>query len=438
MRTWCVSAALCLSFCLAPSRLPAQPFQQWLAESDAQLRRGEWQAVLAPAQELVSRLRESEHEYRVLAEGLRVLALAEAGLGRTDEAVWHWQVAQNLRPEITLDPAAYGEAGRLLAQHKLRRRNEPPAGMSVVAAAGLGTGSMPPRKTAGDEPVFTGGLASPRVPKWTRIQAVIDTQGQVVAPVVLAGRMDAIQWAALEAVRTWRFEPARREGQPVAVFLDVTLPTRATAPLTQVVPLSGELGRIHELLLKQQWSKARSRAALLVRSQAEKDEQDPRQVAAGLALVALAKAGSGDPSSICYWHTAQGFESELYHADLGAYGPAGAFLEANNPWMQLREEIFHVGPTPAGGTVTRPEKKGGAMPAYTERARVARINGIVVTELVLGDDGIIHQLRVLKSLPLGLELRTVSTLCEWRFKPATLNGKPVPVDYTLTTGFNIQ
>jgi hypothetical protein len=437
MKTWCVSVALCLAFLLMSSRLPAQPFKERMAELDAQLRRGEWMTVQASAREIASYYRQSAYDYGLLAEGLRLLALAEAGMGRTDEAVWHWQVAQNLQPELELVPAAYGEAGQLLARHRLRHRDEPPAGMNVVATADLGADSTPPRKVAGEEPIFTGDLASPRTPKWARLQVVIDAQGQVVEPVVLAGSLEAVRWAALEAVRSWRFEPARRGGQAVAIFLEIALPARTATPLAEVVPLDGVAESIHKLIVKQQWTKARRAAATLVWSLAERDEREPKRVAAALALVALAKAGSGDQSSVCYWHAAQDFDRDLYQADLSAYGTAGALLEESNPW-QSSEKIFRVGSTPAGGTVLRPEKIGGATPAYTDKARLAGVRGIVVTEMTLGENGIIHQLRVLKSLPLGLELRTVSTLCEWRFKPATLDGKPVPIDYTLTTTFDIR
>jgi hypothetical protein len=110
-------------------RLEREVLEQKLVDLDARLRRDEWQAVHAPALDFVSRLREAGPENAPLAEGLRVLALAEAGMGRTEEAIWHWQVAQSLQPKIELDPAAYGEAGRLLATRKLRQRDEPPAGM---------------------------------------------------------------------------------------------------------------------------------------------------------------------------------------------------------------------------------------------------------------------------------------------------------------------
>jgi len=37
----------------------------------------------------------------------------------------------------------------------------------------------------------------------------------------------------------------------------------------------------------------------------------------------------------------------------------------------------------------------------------------------------------------GLDLTMLATLCEWRFKPATLGGRPVKVYYTLTTTFEV-
>jgi len=403
---------------------------------DAQLRRGEGQTVHAAVEKLVAGFRASPPEDGLLAVGLRTLALAEAGTGRREEAAWHWQVAQNLQPGFAPDLAAYGDAGAFLAQQALRRRDEAPAGMEAVAMADLGPGSTPPRKIAGEKPVIPAFLASPQAPRWVRLQAVIDTQGQVVEPVVLAGRSEAMRWAALEAIRTWRFEPARRAGQPVAVFLDILLPPRTEAPLAEMVPLTGELGGVHDLLLKQQWTEARAKAAALVKSVAEEGNTDPRRSAAALAFLALADAGVGGASSICYWHAAQGLSTDLYNADLAAYGAAGSLLEAGNPWM-LDERILRVGTSPTGERVDRPEKIAGGPPQYTARDRHAHVQGTIVTEIVVGEDGRVSQPRLLKGLAPGTDLRTLPTLCDWRFKPATSGGKPVKVYYTLTISFAV-
>jgi len=39
---------------------------------------------------------------------------------------------------------------------------------------------------------------------------------------------------------------------------------------------------------------------------------------------------------------------------------------------------------------------------------------------------------------MGLDKSAVEAVQTWRFKPATLNGTPVPVCYVLTVNFQIQ
>ncbi len=47
-------------------------------------------------------------------------------------------------------------------------------------------------------------------------------------------------------------------------------------------------------------------------------------------------------------------------------------------------------------------------------------------------------LRVLKASPFGLTESAVETVKKWKFKPATLNGEPVAVYYSLTVSFRLQ
>lgn len=53
------------------------------------------------------------------------------------------------------------------------------------------------------------------------------------------------------------------------------------------------------------------------------------------------------------------------------------------------------------------------------------------------EDGRVTHPRVLQGLSPGLGLNTLITLCDWRFKPATLAGEPVGVYYTLTINFSV-
>jgi TonB family protein len=91
-----------------------------------------------------------------------------------------------------------------------------------------------------------------------------------------------------------------------------------------------------------------------------------------------------------------------------------------------------------GGNITEPVKVSGPNPLYPEAARRARIQGVVVLECTIGKDGTVKQAKVLRGLPLGLTESAQDAVKKWRFKPSTLNGKPVEVLYILTVRFNLQ
>lgn len=77
-------------------------------------------------------------------------------------------------------------------------------------------------------------------------------------------------------------------------------------------------------------------------------------------------------------------------------------------------------------------------PRYTEEARRAGITGTVTLEGHLGCDGRVSRIRVVKSLPMGLDEESVETLSQWRWAPAKADGKPVLVFFTLTVSFQLQ
>ncbi|HKO57438.1 MAG TPA: energy transducer TonB, partial [Thermoanaerobaculia bacterium] len=77
-------------------------------------------------------------------------------------------------------------------------------------------------------------------------------------------------------------------------------------------------------------------------------------------------------------------------------------------------------------------------PVYTEVARRAKIEGIVIIEAIIDRNGQVTDVRVLKPLPMGLDNAAMEAVKKWKFKPGTLNGTPVPVIYNLTVNFRLQ
>lgn len=97
------------------------------------------------------------------------------------------------------------------------------------------------------------------------------------------------------------------------------------------------------------------------------------------------------------------------------------------------EEPYRV-----GDQVTRPEKIAGVPPVYTEEARKAGVTGVVILEAIIDERGDVVNIRVLKGLPKGLDQAALDAVETWKFKPATLEGKPVKVYYTLTVNFTME
>lgn len=101
-----------------------------------------------------------------------------------------------------------------------------------------------------------------------------------------------------------------------------------------------------------------------------------------------------------------------------------------------------------GGTGDRPVRVGGNVkapvvitrvePAYTEIARKARVQGVVILEAIIDRDGRVTDVRVLKPLAMGLDQAAMDAVKQWRFRPGTMGGSPVPVIFNLTVNFRLQ
>ncbi|HYC61989.1 MAG TPA: energy transducer TonB [Thermoanaerobaculia bacterium] len=77
-------------------------------------------------------------------------------------------------------------------------------------------------------------------------------------------------------------------------------------------------------------------------------------------------------------------------------------------------------------------------PAYPEDYRRARVSGLVILEVAISETGKVEHVGVIKSLGSGLDMAAVAAVRQWKFKPATRNGKAVPVLFNLTINFKLK
>jgi TonB family protein len=88
-----------------------------------------------------------------------------------------------------------------------------------------------------------------------------------------------------------------------------------------------------------------------------------------------------------------------------------------------------------GGGVTAPAVIYKVEPAYSEKARVARLEGKVVLIAVVTPEGQPTEIRVVRSLGLGLDEQAVEAVKQWRFSPGMKDGNPVAVQITIEVNF---
>ena len=88
--------------------------------------------------------------------------------------------------------------------------------------------------------------------------------------------------------------------------------------------------------------------------------------------------------------------------------------------------------------VLKPVKLSGEDPKYSEIAREARIQGTVILEAIINEDGDIARVRSIKGLPMELTDNAIAAVKTWKYEPATLDGKPVSVYYQLTINFRLN
>ena len=100
---------------------------------------------------------------------------------------------------------------------------EPPTGPLRV-----GGDVLPPVKLYSPPPRYTEIARKARIQGVVFIEAVIDATGEVTRVKLIRGLPMGLDQTAIDAVRTWRFEPATYNGKPVPVLYNLTINFKLT------------------------------------------------------------------------------------------------------------------------------------------------------------------------------------------------------------------
>jgi TonB family protein len=94
--------------------------------------------------------------------------------------------------------------------------------------------------------------------------------------------------------------------------------------------------------------------------------------------------------------------------------------------------IYHV-----GNGVLPPQMTYAPDAKFTDEARAARYGGVAVVSLIVDAQGNPQNLHILRHLKMGLDEEALKAIAQYKFRPATLQGKPVPVEVNIEVKFRI-
>jgi protein TonB len=97
-----------------------------------------------------------------------------------------------------------------------------------------------------------------------------------------------------------------------------------------------------------------------------------------------------------------------------------------------------TGPIYVDGSVRRPVLLVKVQPDYPETARRAKLEGDVVVEAVISRDGSVEDVKLLRSTNPIFVAAAMDAVRHWRYSPATQNGMPVKVYFTVEVRFVLQ
>lgn len=219
----CTLVGLLLATAPAAARNPI--VVQWeskMARSTKALRAGKYDRALKLSSWVVKDMMESlgtgHDATRAFGIALTHRALALAGLGRNEDALWEWHTILSLFPGFARgDVGSFGAPGAFLAANPLPP--EPPDFDPEVAAR-----IRPPKELERVQPRFPEGARQFRTTGTLVVRVAITKEGTISSPRVLTPLpAPTLSYAALEAVRKWRYEPAMLDGVPIATTLTVSV-----------------------------------------------------------------------------------------------------------------------------------------------------------------------------------------------------------------------
>jgi periplasmic protein TonB len=173
--------------------------------------------------------------------------------------------------------------------------------------------------------------------------------------------------------------------------------------------------------------------AVVVRNENPKLTVEPTVVGAP-QLQLPQMAAMGDPLSPVVGPASSGTGSEagIGNGSGGGVGPGHGPGVGPGMGGGVGDGVYRV-----GGGVSAPRPLYAPDPEYSEEARRVKFQGRVLLALLVGPDGNPRDVRIMRSVGLGLDEKALEAVRTWRFEPARKDNVPVSVQISVEVNFRL-
>ncbi len=138
------------------------------------------------------------------------------------------------------------------------------------------------------------------------------------------------------------------------------------------------------------------------------------------ANVTLASAGTGGPAGL-----GAGSGNGVGTGSGSGYGPGSGGNYGGG--------VYQI-----GGDISKPQVISSVDPEFTDEARRAKYQGVVLVGLIVDAQGNPQNVHVVRAIGYGLDEKAVEAVKQYKFRPAMKQGKgPVPVQLSIYVNFRI-
>jgi periplasmic protein TonB len=90
------------------------------------------------------------------------------------------------------------------------------------------------------------------------------------------------------------------------------------------------------------------------------------------------------------------------------------------------------------GGITPPRAIDPRCPTYDDASRKAKVEGTVRLKIIVMPDGQVKDPKVVNSVSEALDKKSIDAVLQWKFDPATKDGKPVATQIDVVCNFKLK